>query len=108
MLDERLARLGEHDAARPALEQARAGLALERGDLLRDGRGRVGEGVGGARQRAAARDLAQHTQSANVQHGRNVPARSARYERSGVEGGEALGLGLELAAVGGVEPAERA
>ena len=79
VLHQRLPRLGEDDPARASLEQARAGLPLEHRDLLRDGRGRVGEDVGGARQRAAARDLAQHTQSADVQHRRNVPPARARH-----------------------------
>ena len=109
VLDERLARLGEHDAARPALEQPRAGLALERGDLLRDGRRRVGEDVGGAGERAAARDLAQHTQSADVEHERNVPARerSAAESRQAWKAARRSASACELAAVGGVEAAER-
>ena len=79
VLHQRLPGLREDDAARPPLEQARAGLALEHRDLLRDGGRRVGEDVGGARQRAAARDLAQYTQSADVQHRRNVPRACARH-----------------------------
>ena len=78
VLDQRLPGLGQDDAARAALEQARAGLALEHRDLLRDGGRRVGEDVGGTRQRAAARDLAQYTQSADVQHRRNVLGAKAR------------------------------
>jgi hypothetical protein len=81
VLHQGLARLGEDDPASAALEQPRARLALEHGDLLRDGRGRVGEDVGGTRQRAAACDLSQHTQSADVQHARNVPAPRSRHER---------------------------
>ena len=73
MLHERLARLGQDHAARPSLEQARPGLALEDRDLLRDGRRRVGQDVGRAGERAAAGDLSQHTQAADVEHVRNVP-----------------------------------
>ena len=57
----------DDDAGAP-LEQARASLALEHGDLLRDGRGRVGEDVGGRGQRPAARDLAEDSQAADVEH----------------------------------------
>ena len=38
VLDERERRVGEPDAAAGALEQAHAGLALEHGELLGDGR----------------------------------------------------------------------
>ena len=47
---------------------AHPGLALERGDLLRDGRRRVGQRLGRTGQRPAARDLAQHPQPADVEH----------------------------------------
>jgi hypothetical protein len=83
MLDEHLARLGQHDAAGTALQQPYAGLALERGDLLRDRRGRVGEHVGGGRQRTAAGDFAEHAQAADVQHRLKVTARRARDQVSG-------------------------
>ena len=78
VLDEDLARLGQHDPAGTALQQPHAGLALERGDLLRDRRGRVGEHVGGGRQRTAAGDLAEHAQAANVQHRPKVTAQEGR------------------------------
>ena len=67
---ERLARLGQPDAARVALDERAAGLALERGDLLRDGGLREGEGLGGGRERAANRDLPEHAHTANVKHQR--------------------------------------
>ena len=75
VLRQELACLGEHDAAGAALEQPHAGFTLERGDLLGDGRGGVGQHVGGAGERAAPRDLPQHTQSADVQHEGKVTAR---------------------------------
>ena len=68
MADERLARLGEADPARVALDELAAGFALERGDLLRDGGLREGEGLGGSAERAADRDLPEHAHAANVEH----------------------------------------
>ena len=65
---ERLAGLGQPDAARVALDERAAGLALERGDLLRDGGLGEGEGLGGGRERAADRDLPEHAHTANVEH----------------------------------------
>jgi len=57
VLDQRVAGFGEHHAAGAALQERCAGLTLERGDLLRDGRRRIGEAVCRPRQRPAARDL---------------------------------------------------
>ena len=68
MADEHAARVGEADAARAALDQRRAGLALERGDLLRDGGLGEGERLGRGGERAALGDLAQDSHSANVKH----------------------------------------
>ncbi len=73
VLDQRAARLGQHDAAGAALEQHGAGFALQRGDLLRDGRRGVGEDVGGLGQRSAPGYLPQHAQTANVQHDPRLP-----------------------------------
>ena len=66
--DERLAGLGEPDPARVALDERAAGLALERGDLLRDGGLREGERLGGGAERAADRDFSEHAHAANVKH----------------------------------------
>ena len=68
MAHERLARLGEPDAARVALDERAAGLALERGDLLRDGGLREGQRLGGGAERAADGDLPEHPHTANVKH----------------------------------------
>ena len=44
------------------------GLALERRDLLRDGRLGEGQCLGRGGERAAGRDLAEHAHAANVEH----------------------------------------
>ena len=46
----------------------RAGLALERRDLLRDGGLREGQRLGGGGERAADRDLAEDPHAADVKH----------------------------------------
>ena len=66
--DERLARRGQADPARVALEQRHAGFGLERGDLLGDRRLRVGERVGRGRERAAVGDLVEDLQPGHVKH----------------------------------------
>ena len=58
---------GEHDAARRAVEQRRAGLALEHGQLLRDRRRRQPDRAGRGGDRAAQADLAQQPQAADVE-----------------------------------------
>jgi hypothetical protein len=63
-----LAGLGEPDAARVALNQHGAGLALERGDLLGDGGLGERQRLGGGGERASHRDLAQHSHAADVEH----------------------------------------
>ena len=68
VLDERAARLREAHAARAALDELRGGLALERGDLLGDGRLRVGQRVGGGGERSTGCNLAQHAHTADVEH----------------------------------------
>jgi DNA-binding transcriptional MerR regulator len=68
------ARLRELDAAADPLEQRDAGVALERGELLGDRRGRVGERLGDGRDRAPRRELAQQPQPADVEQGVGRPA----------------------------------
>ena len=65
---ERLARLGEAHAARAALHEDRAGLALERGDLLRDGGLGEGEGLRGGGEGALDGDLSEDAHAADVEH----------------------------------------
>jgi hypothetical protein len=65
---DRLARLGQPHAARAALHEHRAGLALERRDLLRDRRLRERERLGGGGERAAQRDLAEDSHTTDVKH----------------------------------------
>ena len=72
VLDERTARVGEPDAAGVALDEPGAGLAFERGDLLRDGGLGVGERIGGGGERAAGGDLAQDAHSADIEHKRTL------------------------------------
>ena len=70
--DEQLAGLGEAHAAGGALDQARAGLGLERGDLARHRglgeRERLGRGGEGA----VRGDLAQDPQASDVKHVQSV------------------------------------
>ena len=63
----RAAGLGQPHPAAVAVEQRDAGLALQRGELLRDGGRREGERAGGGRDRAAAGDLAQDAHAAHVE-----------------------------------------
>ena len=70
--DERAARVGEPDAAHAALDERRAGLALERGDLLRDGGLRERERVGGGGERAVLGDLPEDPHAAHVEHQRSL------------------------------------
>ena len=65
---ERLARLGQPHAARAALHEDGPGLALERGDLLRDGGLREGEGLRGGGEGALDGDLAEDAHAADVEH----------------------------------------
>ena len=59
---------GEAAGAAVALEEDHAGLALQRRELLRDGRRRVPERVGGGGDRAAGGELAEDTEAADVEH----------------------------------------
>jgi hypothetical protein len=65
---ERLTRLGQPDPARVAGDERAARLALERGDLLRDGGLRERERLGGGAERAPHGDLSQHAHAADVEH----------------------------------------
>ena len=60
--------LRELHAAADALEQLDPGVALERRELLGDGRRRVGERLGHRGDRAPRRELAQHPEPADVEH----------------------------------------
>jgi hypothetical protein len=51
-----------------ALDEPRAGLALEGGDRWRDGRLRVRQRLGGGGEGAAGRDLAQDPHAADIEH----------------------------------------
>ena len=59
-------------AARAALHERGAGLALERGDLLRDRGLRERQRLGRGRERTAYRDLAEHPHAADVEHQLNL------------------------------------
>ena len=58
----------ERQAAGPALEQLRAGLALQRGDLLGDGGLRQRQRLGRAREGSQPRDLAEGEHAARIDH----------------------------------------
>ena len=62
--DEHAAGVGQLEPPPDLAEQLDARLALELGELLRDRRGREGERLGGARDRALGGELAQHGQPA--------------------------------------------
>ena len=66
------ARLGHRRTAGAAVQQPDAELALERGDLLRDGGLGQRERLGRARERAAPCDLAEGEQAAWVEHRRSL------------------------------------
>ena len=72
MADERVARVGQADAAHAALDERGAGLALERRDLLRDGGLRERQRLGGGRERAVLGDLAEDPHAADVEHQRSL------------------------------------
>ena len=65
---ERAAGLGQVHAARAALDEHGARLALQSGDLLGDRRLCVGERLGRGGERAAQRDLAENPQPLDVEH----------------------------------------
>ena len=74
-----LARLGQRDRAGTAraLDQLEADGALERGDLLRDGRLRVAEAIGSAREGALLRDGLQRGQVARLDSDESI----SRHDR---------------------------
>ena len=67
-LDEARARVGEPHVATPAFEQGSAGLALEDGHLLGDGRRCHEQRLGSRRERSSRRDLSQNPESGDVKH----------------------------------------
>ena len=68
MADEHLGGAGQPHAAAVALDHRLPDLALERGELLRDGRRRQVQRVRRGGERALLGDLAQHAQAAGVDH----------------------------------------
>ena len=68
MADERRAGFRERDASRGAVDERGASFAFERCDLLRHRALRVGQRLGGGRERPVRRDFAKHSQSANIEH----------------------------------------
>ena len=74
--DEHLRGAGEPHAAAVALHDRLADLALERRELLRDGRRREVERVGGRRDGAVLGDLAQDAQAAGIDHAADLTDRS--------------------------------
>ena len=62
------ARLGQADAAGAPVDELCACLALERGHVLRDRRLGEAQRLGGGGERAARRDLAQDSHTADVEH----------------------------------------
>ncbi len=66
VFEQHLAGRREAHAAGQPLDQRDPRLGLERRDLLRDGRLRVGQRVGGRREGAAARDLDQDSQTVQL------------------------------------------
>ena len=63
-----LAGLREPDPARPALDELRARLAFERGDLLRDRGLRERERLSGSGERAPRGDLSEDFHAAYIEH----------------------------------------
>jgi hypothetical protein len=62
------ARVGQFRAARGAVEQRRAGLPLQRRELLGDRGGGVPEGAGGGRDAALPGELDEQPQPAEIEH----------------------------------------
>jgi hypothetical protein len=55
-------------SARPAVHERGSGLALQRGDLLRDCGLGIREGLGGGGERTLFGDLLEHPQAADIEH----------------------------------------
>jgi hypothetical protein len=72
VLEQQLPGERQPDAARAAVDQLRPRLELERGDLARDGGLGERERRGGRRERAAASNLAQDHETADVEHAISV------------------------------------
>jgi hypothetical protein len=68
VVDQRPARVRQVDAAAGAVDERGAGAALERGDLLGDGRLRVGERLGRGGEGAVLRDRLEDLQLLDVEH----------------------------------------
>ena len=68
VLEQQRARLGQREPAGPALEQPRARLALQRGDLLRHGGLGQRQRLGRAGEGAEAGDLAEREHAAGIEH----------------------------------------
>ena len=68
MVGERDAGVGQRDRPAVALEQRRAALALERGELLRHGRRAHRRGAGDGPDGAEALELDQQAEAARVEH----------------------------------------
>ncbi|GAA0915429.1 hypothetical protein GCM10009574_018440 [Streptomyces asiaticus] len=84
MGDEDLGLLGEPHPAAHRLQQPDTDLRLQLGQLLGDGRRAAGEGGGDGREGAAVLELAQQTQSVQVERG--VPALLAVKSSIAVKG----------------------
>jgi hypothetical protein len=72
---EHAARVGQLEPPPDLAKQLDAGLALERGQVLRDRRGREGERRGRPRNRPLGGELAQHREPAWVEHRLSITAR---------------------------------
>lgn len=66
--DERAAGLRERDAPGPAIDETRAGLLLERGDLLRHRALRVSERFCRRGERPVGGDFSEHAEPADIKH----------------------------------------
>ena len=102
-LEQDLALLGQHQAARMAMEQGRADILLERADLAADRRLAEPQALGRTREAAGLGDAAEQTDAVPIQHPRASPRRAERdraaargvlgQEFSGLEGGHAAAAG---------------
>ena len=72
MLDQGLAGAGEPHSPGVSLHQRAPGLALQRRDLLRDGRLGVAQGLAGGGGGTMLRDLSEHAQTLHIEHKRTL------------------------------------